>query len=89
MFKSAHSSSKVSKNGALSTPYASRPFRARPGLSTDYPEAQHRNMAWRKAYYSLSDPHLTHYFKDKLLSDLERPQSRAFSSLSFRTQDSE
>lgn len=86
MFKSSHSSSKVSKDGSLSTPYASRPFKARPAVSTDYPEALHRSMAWRQDYFSLSDPHLAHYFKAKLLMGVDRPISRAFSSLSFRTQ---
>lgn len=89
MYRSAHSSSKLSKDGSLCTPYAPRPFRARPHVSTDYPEAQHRSMAWRKEYYSLSDPHLAHYFRAKVLSSLDRPRSRAMSSLSFRTESSE
>ena len=89
-YRWANSSSKVSKkDGSLSTPFAPRPFKARASVSTDYPEAQHRSMAWRKEYYSLSDPHLTHYFRAKLLSALDRPPSRATSSLSFRSQDSE
>ena len=84
MFKSAHSSSHVSRDGSLSTPFASRKFCAK--LSTDYPEGQHRSMSSRQDYYSLSDPHLTHYFRRKLLYSLEIPQkSRVASSLSFRS----
>ena len=89
MYKSAHSSSRVSKDGKLSTPYAPRPFRARPLVSTDYPQAMARQMATRSEYYSLSDPHLTHYFRAKVASGLSRPSSRAASSLSYRSEDSE
>ena len=84
MFKSAHSTSRVSKDGSLSSPYATRPHLAK--LNTDYPEAQHRNMKWRQEYYALSDPHLTHYYRRKILLSLEgSPKPRIVSSLSFRS----
>lgn len=89
MYKTAHSSSKVSRDGDLSTPFAPRPFRARPAVGTDYPAALRRNMTPRQEYYSLSDPHLAHYFRAKLPSSSDRRRSRAVSSLSFRTEDSE
>lgn len=89
MYKTAHSSSRVSKDGSLSTPFAPRPFKARPRVGTDYPAALAREMVTRRDYFSLSDPHLTHYFKAKVASGLSRPQSRAGSSLSYRSHNSE
>ncbi len=90
MYKSAHSSSRVSRDGSLSTPFAPRPFKARPLVKTDYPAALAREMATRRQYYSLSDPHLTHYFRAKLASGLSWPaSSRASSSLSYRSHSSE
>ena len=79
MYKNAHSSSTLdNKTGVLSTPYASRTNTAR--ISTDYPKSLHRTMVWKKTYFSLSDPHLTRYFQNKLLASFDRESSSRPSS---------
>lgn len=79
MYKKAHSSSTLNnKTGVLSTPYASRTNMAR--IGTDYPKSLNRTMAWRKTYFSLSDPHLTRYFQNKLLASFDRESSSRPSS---------
>ena len=79
MYKKANSSSTLNnKTGVLSTPYASRTNMAR--IGTDYPKSLNRTMAWRKTYFSLSDPHLTRYFQNKLLASFDGESSSRPSS---------
>ena len=68
MNKNKHSSSVVTRTGALTTPFASRGSRAECSM--------HRSMVNRSLYSPLTDPHLKHFFRQKLISGLSRSEKR-------------
>ncbi len=74
MYKNRHSSSRVSRSGGLSTPYAPRSVQAHsPSSHPSLPQSTRPHSP----YSSLSDPHLRHYHRKRLATPInyQRPQS--------------
>ena len=78
MNKTRHSSSVVTRTGALTTPYASRGSMA--VRSSDYPGSVRRSLVSGRPYSPLTDPHLRRFFQAKLVSSLSESHPKSLPS---------